>query len=168
MNEKLAGIWRQLEINKADASAMIKEHHAKEVSSGWSPKQALEHILQSEAGVLSYYKKKTQAPAVELPLADEDNHMRSRRLNNRLKSTERYSRPAIMQDPTGDKSVEDYLTYWDDLRNDWSSFLEALPEEYYKRQIYKHPLAGRLTLPQTLEFLTNHIAHHFRQLKGEQ
>jgi len=166
MNKALQGIWNKLEANKTEALNRVEPNTSFRPESGWSPLQALEHLLTSEQGVLRYCQKKTLAPAIELPLKTEENKQRSRHLNNRLKSDERYERPQGLPSPSGDKSLAEYAAHWQSLRDDWKQFLDEIPAEYHDRLVFKHPFAGRLSLGQTLEFMTNHIAHHFRQLDG--
>lgn len=131
---------------------------------GWTMLQVMEHVIAAEAGTLEYMAKKTQAPAAEIPLAGEESVAGSEQLNNALKSHGKWTKPEVLPDPTGAQSFDNMLIYWEDLREKYRSFLDALDPAYYERTIYKHPFSGRLNLYQTIGFLTNHLIHHGYQL----
>ena len=57
------------------------------------------------------------------------------------------------------------LEFWSGMAKKIDEFVENLDEDYYERQVFKHPYAGRLNLYQTLEFLANHYHHHQHQLR---
>lgn len=165
---KLVDAFSALEEQKdsfvMELSGFSREMRVKRPANGWNMLQVIEHIITSEAGTLEYMKRKTLAPAVEIPLAGEQSAQGSRQLNSALKSDKLWKAPEVLPDPTGTQSLENMLSYWDALRGQYRDFLEQLDPAYYHRAIFKHPISGRLDLFQTIEFLTNHIIHHRYQI----
>ena len=131
----------------------------------WNALQVMEHVMTSEFGTLKYMKKKTKAPSTEIPVATEENKHASGQLNNALKSDKKWVAPDVLPDPTGQKSREELVQFWNVLSQKLDSFVTDLPIEYHDKQVFKHPFAGRLNLEQTLSFLSNHYTHHVHQLR---
>ena len=44
-------------------------------------------------------------------------------------------------------------------------FINRYPVELNQKAIFKHPLAGRINLYQTIQFLNDHLMHHDRQIR---
>ncbi|NNE56259.1 MAG: DinB family protein, partial [Flavobacteriales bacterium] len=139
-------------------------HHRLEADS-WNSLQVLEHILGSERGTLAYLMKKTQADWQDIPLVGEEHAEGSRKLNAALISDRKWKAPQVLKVPEGERSLSEMSQYWADLREKMYIFVEQLDQNYHGRQIFKHPISGRLDLYQTLEFLANHVAHHMHQLE---
>ena len=68
------------------------------------------------------------------------------------------------------ENLPDYVTFWDTAKKwkqqrlDMKNFLSQLPEDIYKKEVYKHPFAGRLTLNGMLKFFDSHFDRHHRQI----
>lgn len=52
---------------------------------------------------------------------------------------------------------------WAITRFDWFEYLEKAPVAYNSHAVFTHPRAGRMTLPQTLFWMTRHQKRHIRQ-----
>ena len=142
------------------------EEELKTVSYGkWNALQVLEHVITSEVGTLGYLKKKTLAPAAELPKAGEDNQTKGESLVKALKSDEKWAAPEVLPDPKGERSLEKQLGFWSNHREQHFDFIQGLDAEYYNKQVFNHPLAGRIDLYHTMEFQADHIKHHMYQLE---
>lgn len=147
-----------------EISGFERETRIRRPANGWNMLQVMEHIITSEAGTLEYMKRKTLAPAEEIPMAGEQGAAGSQQLNSALRSEKKWKAPDVLPDPTGTQSLENMIAYWDALRGQYRNFIGALDPAYYERAIFKHPISGRLDLFQTLAFLTNHIVHHRYQV----
>ena len=168
LNPQLKPFIDRLQSEKAAFIQQIESLTAEErgqfPESGWNMLQVMEHVITSEQGTFGYLEKKTQAPYSEIPLTDETMQQNGEKLKDALLSDNRWKAPQVLPDPTGAQSFENMSTYWDNLRSQYFKFLEDLDEQYYKRQVFKHPFSGRLNLFQTLEFQINHIVHHGYQI----
>ncbi|MCS6838621.1 MAG: DinB family protein, partial [Bdellovibrionaceae bacterium] len=57
------------------------------------------------------------------------------------------------------------LDEWQALRHEWTRFLEHFPANAHGRLVFRHPVAGRLTILQTLKFMADHLERHKEQMK---
>lgn len=130
----------------------------------WNVSQVLEHVIVSERGTLGYLIKKTSSGWEDLPIGTEENAHESIKLHDALVSDKKWAAPSILPEPLGERSFEDQFAFWDGIRAKYEEFLGALDPNFYDREVFRHPFAGRLTLWQTLDFLTNHIVHHKYQI----
>jgi len=131
----------------------------------WSIVQVISHMVLSEAGTLTYIGKKLQAPPGEIPGAGPMSALRSLALSCALGSPLRRKAPERVR-PAGDpESLEAVRGRWDELRGRWREQLESYPDALMGKAIFRHPFAGRLSLPQTLRFLDDHQRHHARQIE---
>lgn len=109
--------------------------------------------------------KKTSSGWEGIEPTNEEHDAKSAALNARLISRDQYKIPAVLSEP---EASADYVTLknrWNQLHEQINAFVLGLHEEFYHRQIFNQPAAGRLNLYQTLQFLSNHILHHIYQLE---
>jgi hypothetical protein len=131
----------------------------------WNSLQIIEHIMQSESGVLGYMMKKTSSGWESIEFTNEEHAAKSAALNERLISREQYKIPAVLSEPEASADYATLKKRWNELHQRIHDFVLQLNPEFYGRQIFNQPAAGRLNLSQTLEFLTYHILHHTYQLE---
>lgn len=131
----------------------------------WNTLQVLDHIINSEKGTLGYMMKKTRSGWKDIPVATPENHEHSAQLDEALDSAKKWKAPSVLPDPIDDRKLEDMITYWHGLRQKFREFVANLDAEFYERQVFRHPYAGRLNLFQTLSFLEKHIIHHTYQIE---
>ena len=75
----------------------------------------------------------------------------------------RWRAPQIIAD-IPEVGWKDALARWDRIRHDWRSTLEQLPSELATHDLFKHPVAGKLTLLQGIRFMATHVQHHRKQI----
>lgn len=165
----LKELKKEFEVNKKSWEDELSNWSEKDLTfkkdeDSWSALQILEHLIVSEVGTLRYLTKKTKAPFQTIPPTLLQEEKNSAELNEALISDKKWKTPPVMPEPRGTKSVAEQVAKWNELRGKYDVFLKELPKEYYKLQIFKHPIAGRLNLKQTLEFLNKHLLHHKHQL----
>lgn len=132
----------------------------------WSVLQIMQHLMQAESGSISYVKKKLSFEP-ELAKAGVLSSFRSVFLNMALSSPIKIKAPAQI---SGDSLLTD-LTFWEvakqwkTQRKELVTYLENLPEDFYTKDLYKHPLSGKMTLSSMLSFFNKHVDRHTRQIK---
>jgi DinB superfamily len=131
----------------------------------WNALQIIEHIMQSEGGVLGYMSKKTSSGWENIEHTTQEHADKSTALNSRLISRDQYKIPAVLTEPEATEDYDTLKNRWNQLHQHIHTFVTELHEEFYDRQIFNQPAAGRLNLFQTLEFLCYHILHHTYQLE---
>lgn len=169
MNHPLDKAFAHLEALKEDLRKEIGSlddvaFKQPEAPGKWSLSQVLMHLIQAEQSSLHYLKKKILGIDT-LPKAGLDAAIRLRILYLSQALPLKFKAPAVVAQPPGDKNVQEIFAYWEACRADLRVFLENFPEEAHNRLIYRHPVAGKFTLPQTLKFFQYHIMHHKRQVR---
>ena len=53
---------------------------------------------------------------------------------------------------------------WKQQREELREFLENLPVEYFDKELYKHPLAGKMSLYGLMDFNVAHFKRHRKQI----
>lgn len=162
--EQLAAL-EQLRIEALDrvadlGSAAVNRQPA---AGGWSAAQVLFHVVEAERLSLAYLLKKTQKPEL-IPSSGVFSAVKSRALSLFLKLPLRVSAPARTADVPDSIEMAVLERDWDEVRSGWREFLEQFPSELSGKAIYKHPVAGRLNLEQTLRFLVDHLERHLGQI----
>ena len=130
----------------------------------WSCGQIMEHLQMSFGFTILYLNKKITQPEL-IPVAG-------------FKSTLRYwlikfvlISPIKIKAPKGVDNVPEVTTI-EHIQQGVKKNLQALeefinryPVELNQKAIFKHPLAGRINLYQTIQFLNDHLMHHDRQIR---
>jgi len=132
----------------------------------WSPAQVFQHLHDSETGTLNYLRKKLEAPVNEVPKGGIGSSIRARLLKRALRNKKKkYRAPKVL----GEVDIEpDYPRLRDEyleIRRDLRSLLSRIEKGQVGKAYFKHPVAGRLTISQTLGFLEDHFNRHFDQIK---
>jgi hypothetical protein len=169
MHHHIIHLWDELESRKSEFLSKLNSWTDAELNfrpeGEWNAIQVIEHIMESEKGVLGYMMKKTSSGWEGIEPSTDEHAANSKALNERLISRSPYKIPAILTEPAGASAYASLAEQWDKIREAYRSFLGNLDPEFYHRQIFNQPIAGRLNLYQTLEFLSNHILHHTYQIE---
>lgn len=131
---------------------------------GWCALEVADHLLTSERGTLGYLVKKTSSGYGALETATAEHEAASAKLNEALASDGRWSAPAVLPPPDDSLQWEVVRQQWLDIQDQFERFRAAFPETAAEKLVFRHPLAGRFTFAQTLDFLRYHIQHHEYQL----
>ncbi|TMB93800.1 MAG: DinB family protein [Chloroflexi bacterium] len=66
--------------------------------------------------------------------------------------------------PTPGRSLEEIRHAWGSVRSELASYLTTLHEGERTRVIFRHPVAGRMSIMQTLELIRAHFDDYLRQV----
>lgn len=136
----------------------------KPADGGWSVSQVLAHVILAERLSLGYLRKKIQKPE-SIPRSGMAGAFKSRALALFLRLPFKVSAPARSAEVPDAAELSDLTRDWIEVRSGWQDFLKDYPIELANKAIYKHPVAGRLNLEQTLRFLIEHLSRHTRQIE---
>jgi len=137
--------------------------HASPGPSEWSVVQVIEHMVTIERMVLRAVQK--QLTKSTLQNSGVGTMARFTLLVLALRYRKKIKAPAILPHPAGDQSLDEWRHEWESTRQGWRQLLENVPEKVLRKEVFKHPLAGYLTLRQTLGFITEHHNHHVPQVQ---
>lgn len=132
----------------------------------WSILQIMQHLMKAEAGSVAYVQKKLSfEPSLEA--AGVKSSFNSIMLGIALSSPFKVKAPDQI---SGEHLLTD-LTFWDvakqwkQQRDELVIYLESLPEDLYSKDVYKHPMTGKMTLASMLSFFNTHVDRHTKQIK---
>ena len=166
IQEQFARLNRELEILLKEweqtPEAILQK---KKPDDGWSNLQAGWHLIKSERQTLEYIRKKIQGGS-EIAKAGLKARLRHFVLVTSLRLPIRFRAPVSSIHPPDETNSKETIEEWRKTRHNWAEFLKTFPEDMAGREIFRHPLAGRLSLHQTLDFFQQHFRHHLRQLRG--
>jgi hypothetical protein len=167
ISNRLDGLDRLLE----DLYAELKTHSADALnrrpgSGQWSVMQVMQHLLLSEHLSEKYVQKKLSFNP-QLPNAGFAGAFRIFLLRLNIALPFKFKAPKAVGDEAlpENSSLEETMTRWRANRAGLRAYLAGLPEEYFKKSIYRHPFAGRLSLSQMLLFFELHFRRHVKQIK---
>ena len=150
---------------KEIASLSSATYYYKPGNERWSISQILTHVMVAEKLSTDYMKKKALGLG-ELDDAGviEDLKLLILKISQRLPF--RYKAPAVVLDRTpAPLSFGDLVRQWEVVRADLVQFLQQFDEQTVRRKVYKHPVAGRLSVVQALDFFAEHLNHHRPQIR---
>ncbi len=130
----------------------------------WSKAQHLEHIILVEKASVSYISKKIKY---------SDNAK-----NTGIKNVWRSSliklffampfikikAPAIVADVPNESSIESIKMKWSEERKNLYKQLSLIDEQLVSKELFKHPIAGKMNIIQAMDFLKGHLNHHKKQI----
>jgi hypothetical protein len=155
-------------INKLFSQLESYSHEAlnrKPANGGWSAMQTVHHLILTDELSLAYLKKKMSFGS-NFEKAGLAAQGRAFLLWLYLNAPFKFKAPKMV----GDENLPDSAVFaeararWEKTRAEWKTFFENLPEELAEKAVYKHPVVGRLSWPQTLVFLEGHFKRHEKQI----
>ena len=131
----------------------------------WSILQVVNHLLYAEANSVKYLQKKMQGVS-SVPKGGVLSGVRSFALNVALRLPVKYKAPKFALPVQEEVYVfENIREQWNEVRDEFRKILDQIDADTDEKLIFKHPVAGRLNIYQTLSFLHEHIEHHFKQVE---
>lgn len=172
MNTSVESVFQELEQQREALLSLVKnlpeeKYNTSAFPGKWSISQILTHVLTSEKLSLGYIKKKAQGiDAVKNSGLVETLRLWLLIISQRIPL--KYKAPKVMVENTPPamplpKLVEE----WSIVRSELKQFLENMEDKHIRKVIYKHPVAGRLDVRQTMIFFREHIIHHTPQIKRQ-
>lgn len=142
----------------------LRKDLLKDKSYGWSVIQVFSHLELSERASLNYMQKKILA-GDKMHATSFANAMKMNLTKLALLSPLKWKAPSYVSNPPDDFTLEEIQNQWMETRNQIALFVEAYPEKYLNKAVYKHPMAGRLNLHDAIDSFRYHFLHHKHQLQ---
>lgn len=160
--QRLERLRRQLLARLEGVSADILNQRP--VDGGWSPAQVLAHVIEAERKSLDYVRKKARDPAA-IPRRRMRQRLNDLLLQAAMKSPFKFEAPPALAEPPETLDLEALVADWGEVRRGWRRFVDTFPPGLADKTVYRHPVAGPLTLDAALRFLVNHLQRHGRQIE---
>jgi hypothetical protein len=159
----LAERWRRLEREREAVLASLAgqddvQLRFRPAPDAWSSRDVVEHLVLVEELVGSRVGKATGPTGWRGRLA-----LQIMRVASTMRARVRAPLPAIL--PTGDDPLPLLAARWSQARARLHAHLVTLDTHGLGQPLLRHPVAGPLSAPQGLDFLSLHITHHRRQLQ---
>lgn len=160
LDDKLIQLLKTLKVYSED------QLNRKPAEDKWSVIQIMHHLMLSEAGSMNYVKKKISFNP-ELKDAGVKAALRELALGTYLGSPLKRKAPDFI---SGDKlpahaSFWKTAQDWKNQRSELQEFLHKLPPDLLKKEVYKHPFVGRITIYGMLRFFEQHFDRHQKQIQ---
>ncbi len=154
-----------LDKNLKFMDSLSEDARFKSGAEEWNAAQILNHLFVSEQGVVAYLEKKVLADKDEVPKGGLSAKLRAFLLQRALRNDKtKFRAPkffeALPERPDYQKIKAEYPA----LRSKLGAVLERFDASMVGKAYFKHPRAGRITILQTLDFLTDHFQRHERQM----
>lgn len=167
ISKRLDNLNRLLEDLYAELKSHSEEVLNRRPGPGqWSVMQNMEHLLLSEHLSEKYVRKKLSYNP-ELPDSGFLGAWRVLllRMNEYLPFKFKAPKAVGNEALPESSSLEDTMNRWRANRASLREYLTGLPNEYFKKSIYRHPFAGLLSLSEMLDFFELHFRRHLKQIR---
>ena len=150
----------------------MEQHDVREltrppVPGAWTPLQTLHHLYLAERASLDYllYKRREQT---DVPRSSIAARLRGQLVRASLLSPLKFKAPQVTDSQRVESSrnltMEGLAYDFRELRRQLGVFLHDLPPGWDTGAVYKHAVAGRLTLVDMLGFFLAHQRRHAQQV----
>lgn len=132
---------------------------------GWSAIQVMQHVFSVENSSLQYLQKKVSFNP-ELKKAGLLAWWRITKFKIAYNLPLKFKAPKIV-DPTlqeASPSFWEISKQWKETRSTLRKFLVDANPDLFEKELYKHPLVGKMSLFNMLEFFDGHFKRHEKQL----
>ena len=168
MNAKNEKQFQQLEAKKKRLFAALADYSQETLSlpekeGAWSVLQCIHHLYITEMGTDMYIRKKTQKPEL-IPPSSMMAAVKLQALKYTFCSPIKFKAPEILPKAPADTTLEKIDNDWVGVRASLHALMNELPEDLQQKGIFKHPLAGRINMAQTLDFIDFHFDRHEGQV----
>jgi len=132
----------------------------------WSVLQIMEHLILAELLSQKYLEKKLSFNP-ELKNTNILSAMRSMFITFYLRTPLKVKAPAAVEENLPETSTFwELVKQWKQNREELETYLNSLPPELFKKQLYKHPLGGKMSIGNMMSFHKNHFNRHRKQIEG--
>ena len=129
----------------------------------WSVTEIILHLVKAEEGALKYmqiklkhggHKKATIGAAIK-----------HRLLTTAIALPFKYKAPNVIKlGEIGSTSFAQAVEQWASIRNQLKNEYESIDEEIIDHELFKHPVAGKLSIMQSVKFMRRHMNRHVGQI----
>lgn len=132
----------------------------------WSVLDVLQHLILVENASVKYVQKKLSFNP-KLSNVNVGTVWRMFILKSYNWLPFKLKAPSYVNEQNFSKTAElnELIAKWQAQRHQLRDYLQTLPADVYNKEIYKHPIAGRLSLNGMLQFFDGHFDRHYKQIQ---
>jgi uncharacterized damage-inducible protein DinB len=168
MQKNIEKLFQKLEYSRHALIALTKEYSDSQLTfkpgkDEWSMAQVMKHLVMTETQILQYIQRRMEKGG--LHDANFRSWMRYMLVKLALRYRKKIKAPKQVTSPPQDLDPVHVKKEWEELRIQWKKTLERMPPELHKKNIFRHPLAGDMSISHTLGFMNEHVRHHMAQIR---
>jgi len=131
----------------------------------WSVAQVCQHLMLTEKLSMKYVKKKLSFNP-KLKSAKLTDTWRVGTLGLYSKFSWKVKAPKAVNENNfpAESNFEEIKSHWKEERTALWEYFNKIPEEHIGMQIYRHPIAGRMSMRGMLVFFHEHFLRHRKQI----
>jgi hypothetical protein len=162
--------YQQMEASRQKLFSELKNYsqdviNKKPAPDKWSVAEVLQHLIVSEEASLNYIRKKTAnaSPSKKSGLSAK---IKYALLQIAFNIPVKYKAPKIIvPQATGNIQLNELDNKWRQIRSETIAIIEKLSDNDFENELWLHPVTGKMSLMQMVDFLTMHFQRHERQIK---
>ncbi|MCM2317447.1 MAG: DinB family protein [Thermoanaerobaculia bacterium] len=131
----------------------------------WSAAQVIGHLVKAESLSVAYIGKKASDPSKLRP-AGIVHSLKSTLVVALMRVPMKFSAPEIVAEMPENASPNELRERWRATRSEMCELLDRLPDALLHTCLYKHPVAGPMTVEGALDFMIAHATRHAKQIDG--
>ena len=133
----------------------------------WNVLEVLQHLYLAEKLSFGYIQKKSLDPS-RVPPSKFSTKFKEKFMKAYLKYTPAFTAPKMVNEDhfQADYSIQQGEQEFKKLHEDMRAFFNKLPQELLDRNLYKHPVLGRVRLKSMMKFHLAHFDRHHKQMQN--
>ena len=168
MHKKLAVRFQDLEHSR-HALLVLTEGYSQQqllfnpTDNQWSMAQVMKHLVMTETQILQYVLRRIEKG--NLHQATYKSWVRYILVKLALRYRKKIKAPKQVEAPPKVLNPIQVREEWEQLRKQWATMLEKMPTDVINKNVFRHPLAGDMSISHTLGFMNEHVRHHIAQIQ---
>jgi uncharacterized damage-inducible protein DinB len=168
MHRKLANRFQDLEQARHRLLSLTEGYTRQQVTftpgdGQWSMAQVMQHLVMTETQILHYVQRRLEKGS--LSEADYKSWLRYMLVKLALRYRKKIKAPKQVAAPPSDLDPAKVKEAWSQLRQQWATTLNTIPDDLLSKNMFRHPMAGDMSIGHTLGFMAEHVRHHMAQIR---
>lgn len=168
MQKKLDNLFRKLEQSRYDLLHLTEGYSEQQLNfkpedGQWSMAQVIKHLALTETQILQYVQRRIEKGSLQE--ANYKSWIRYMLVKLVLRYKKKIKAPRQVASPPNEVNSIEVKKEWETLRVQWKNTLELMQPEQVSKNIFRHPMAGDMSISHTLGFMDEHVRHHMAQIK---
>lgn len=169
MNQRIGTRFEQLEAVRRRIEARIAgiapDALNRQPEPGrWSAAQVISHVVLAESRTLDYVRKKSSDPS-QLRPAGLKEKLKGKLVVAVMKLPVRLPAPDVVADVPDNEEPVELCARWSRLRAELRELFASIPDSLLGTCLFRHPVAGPMTLEAAIEFMIAHASRHAKQIE---
>lgn len=167
IESKYASLEKILDETLAYSDGLSESQLTQSQEGEWNTVQILHHLSTSEVGTVMYLQNKMKAHPDEIENGGIKSFIRGFMLTRALKSkSKKFKAPKVLKEVPDSPNYQKIKLRLKKNRELMEEVLNRFDDKMAKKAYFKHPVAGRINIYQTLDFLNAHFERHAMQIKA--